>query len=133
VAEVPVMLRASGERRSSGATSRREDFSAVKAQRLRERAVAEAVRAEALRELQELSGPVGDQELTDAARVELLELHARALSQAGGPIRQQAHAVASLPDGSRVRLVVTPLPGAVTTVRSPAGTLLLHDLELELT
>ena len=132
VADVPVMLRASGERRSSGATSRREDFSAVKAQRLRERAAAEAVRAEALRELQELPGPVGDQELTDAARVELLELHARALSQAGGPLRHEAQAVASLPDGSRVRLVVTPVPGAVTTVRSPAGTLLLHDLELEL-
>lgn len=133
VADVPVMLRSSGERRSTGATARREDFGAVKAQRLRERAVAEAERAEALSELREHAGPVSGAVLSDAARTALLELHARALSEAGGPITRQAQAAAALPDGTRIRLIVTPAPGTVTTVDSPAGTLALHDLALELT
>lgn len=132
VADVPVMLRVSGERKAAGATARREDFGAVKAQRLRERAVAEQERAQALRELQSRAGTLCDVELSDGARLQLLELHARALSDAGGPLVHAAHAAAALPDGSRLRLTVTPEPGAVTTIRSPAGTLRLHDLSLEL-
>ena len=132
VADVPVMLRSSGERKAAGVTARREDYGPVKAQRLRERAVAEAARARALEELRSLVGVVCDAELSDEARQQLLELHARALSEAGGPVRATARAEAALPDGSRIRLLVTPVPGAVTTVRSPAGTLALHDLVLEL-
>ncbi len=133
VADVPVMLRASGERKAAGQTARREDFSAVKAQRLRERAVAEAERTAALQELRDQSGPVSGRTLSDSARVQLLELHARALSAAGGPLRGPARAAAALPDGGRICLVVTPAPGTVTSVTSPAGRLLLHDLQLELT
>ncbi len=132
VADVPVMLRTSGERKSSGATPRREDFAAVKAQRLRERAVAEAERARALEELRRLPGGLDGVSVSDEARIQLLELHARALSEAGGPLTGPARASAALPDGRRVHLVVTPLPGAVTTIASPSGSLALHDLVLEL-
>lgn len=132
VADVPVMLRASGERKAAGQTARREDFSAVKAQRLRERAAAEAERTAALEELRARPGPVDGRTLSDSARVQLLELQARALSAAGGPLHGPARAAAALPDGSRLSLTVTPAPGAVTAVSSPAGTLLLHDLQLEL-
>lgn len=130
VADVPVMLRTSGERRSTGNTARREDFSAVKAQRLRERAVAEAERAAALGELHALAGSLDGAQLSDAARTVLLELHARALSEAGGPIRHEASAVAALPDGTRVRLCVRPTPETATTLRSPSGELRLHGLAL---
>jgi len=133
VADVPVMLRASGERKAAGQTARREDFSAVKAQRLRERAVAEAERTAALEELRHQLGPFADRTLSDSARVQLLELHARALSAAGGPLHGPARATAALPDGGRVSLVVTPAPGMVTSLRSPSGNLVLHDLQLELT
>ncbi|PZS26488.1 MAG: TIGR02677 family protein [Pseudonocardiales bacterium] len=133
VADVPVMLRVSGERRSGGATSRREDFSAVKVRRLRERAAAEAERAAALSELKTHAGScLADIALTDAARVHLLELHARALAGAGGPLTGKATATAALPDGSVLELRVRPTPGESTSVRSPSGTLRLHDLTLEL-
>ncbi len=132
VADVPVMLRVSGERKSAGATARREDFGAVKAQRLRERAAAEAERTDALEELRRLPGPLSGRTISDAARVELLELHARALSDAGGPLVGRAEAVARLPGGGRVCLVVTPAPGEVTTLISPSGELALHELCLEL-
>ncbi|MBC7678088.1 MAG: DUF2397 family protein, partial [Pseudorhodobacter sp.] len=86
----------------------------------------------ALIELQQVAGRVDGVVLSDPARVQLLELHARALSAAGGPLAHPPHPPAALPDGSRLRLTVSPEPGAVTTVRSPAGTLRLHDLVLEL-
>jgi uncharacterized protein (TIGR02677 family) len=132
VADVPVMLRASGERRAAGATARREDFTAVKAQRLRERAAAEAERARALEELRQHGSDLHGAELSDEARVALLELHARALSAAGGPLRHAAQASAALPDGRRVRLLVHPRPGQSTVIHSPSGALELHDLALEI-
>ena len=121
VADVPVMLRTSGERKAAGAVARREDFSAVKAQRLRERAEAEAVRTAALEELLARPGPLDGAVLSEAARAAVLELHARALSGAGGPVRREASAVAALPDGRRLRLLVRPDPGSSTTVSRPGG------------
>ena len=133
VAEVPVMLRTSGERKAAGATSRREDFSAVKAQRLRERAATEAERAGALVELKTHTGcPLVEVQVSDAARVHLLELHARALAGAGGPLISSATATAALPDGSTLVLRVSPAPGGSASVISPSGTLRVHDLTLEL-
>jgi uncharacterized protein (TIGR02677 family) len=134
VADVPVMLRASGERKSTGATSRREDFGAVKAQRLRERAATEAERAAALAELKRYAGvPLVDVQLSDAARVHLLELQARALVGAGGPLTGRAVARAALPDGTVLELRVQHTPGHHARVSSPAGSLRLHDMTLELT
>jgi hypothetical protein len=104
----------------------------VKAQRLREREAAEAERTRALEELRRHTGRLDGIAISDEARAALLELHARALSAAGGPVRHAAQASATLPDGSRVRLLVAPRPGTSTVVRSPSGILELHDLSLEL-
>ncbi|MCW2605935.1 MAG: hypothetical protein JWO60_628 [Frankiales bacterium] len=130
IADVPVMLRTSGERKAAGASPRREDFRAVKAQRLRERAAAEAARAEALHKLQALVGRELT-EVSDEARVQLLELHARALSGSGGETTE-ASATAALPDGTTLRLLVRRSPGRSTRLTSPTGSLCLHDLTLEL-
>ena len=137
VADVPVMLRTSGERKAAGVSARREDFGAVKVQRLRERAAAEAIRTRALQELQALVGRelTAGVQVSDEARLQLLELHARALSGAGGALTGGtvgASATASLSDGSSVRLLVRPTPGRQTRLTSPAGALRLHDLTLEL-
>ena len=148
VADVPVMLRASGERRATGATGRRADFGPAKAARRREREVSEAERAAALVELRTHAGaPLVEATLSDAARVHLLELHARALAGAGGPLSDGASAndpdgvtatgtataTAALPDGTVLSLRVRSAPGEHTRVESPAGALRLHDLVLELT
>jgi hypothetical protein len=128
------MLRASGERKATGATSRGEDFGAVKAQRLRERAATEAERAAALAELRSHAGsPLVDVSLSDAARVQLLELQARALAGAGGALTGPAVATAALPDGTVLELRLQHTPGHDASVSSPAGSLRLHDLTLELT
>lgn len=133
VADVPVMLRTSGERRATGATARREDFGPVKAQRLHERSAAEAERAAALAELKTLSGgPLVEVQVSDAARVHLLELHARALASAGGPLTGEAVATASLPNGAALSLRVRPTPGSSSVLHSPSGSLRLHDLTLEI-
>lgn len=134
VADVPVMLRASGERKASGATPRRADFGAVKARRLRERATAEAERTAALVELRtHVGAPLVDVRLSDAARVHLLELHARALANVAGALTSGATATAALPDGGVLQLRVRPAPGGCARVSSPAGSLRLHDMTLELT
>jgi uncharacterized protein (TIGR02677 family) len=133
VADVPLMLRVSGERRAAGATARREDFGAVKAQRLRERAAAEAARAAALGELREhAGGPLGAVTLSDTARAALLELHARALGSAPRP-GSPTSASAWLADGALLTVTVTPEPGATTCLTGEHGVLRLHDLTLELT
>ncbi len=133
VADVPVMLRTSGERKATGATAQREDFGAVKAQRLRERSAAEAERGAALAELKTHAGrPLVDVQVSDLARVHLLELHARALAGAGGPLTGQVVATAALPDGTLLELHVRPTPGEYAVVASPSGTLRLHDLTLEI-
>ena len=127
VADVPVMLRTSGERRTSGATSRREDFAAAKARRVAEREKAQRDRDAALRELAAQPGARSQLDLSDEARAVLLELYARALSSAGGPLRQPARA-----DTEHVALVVCRTAGRSTTICSPAGALQLVDLTLEL-
>jgi hypothetical protein len=73
-----------------------------------------------------------DTPLSNAARVHLLELHARALAGAGGPLTTAAAARAVLPDGTVLQLLISPAPGGCASVCSPAGTLLLHDVTLEL-
>ena len=90
----------------------------------------EAARCKALQELQALVGQELT-ELSDEARVQLLELHARALSGAGGALTV-ASATAALPDGTSVRLLVRPTPGRQTRLTSPTGSLCLHDLTLTL-
>ena len=66
-------------------------------------------------------------ELSDGARAALLELYARALSGAGGPLRTPATA-----RSEQVALVVRRTPGRSTHVRSPSGALELVDLTVEL-
>jgi uncharacterized protein (TIGR02677 family) len=127
VADVPVMLRASGERRASGATARREDFAAAKARRIAERERAQRERDEALHELASRKGVHAEFELSDGARAALLDLYARALSGASGPLRAPATARAD-----QVALTVRRTPGRSTCVRSPSGLLQLVDLTLEL-
>lgn len=124
VAEVPVMLRASGERKAAGATARREDFAVAKARRVAEREHAERARQAALAELLALRGTDG-WTLSDPARAELLELYARALT--GGDHEASVAVV-----GSRLRLAVRRTPGRSTTLSSPAGQLCLVDLSLVL-
>ena len=124
VADVPVMLRTSGERKTTGATARREDFAAVKLRRVAEREHTEQARQRALDELLALRGST-DFQLSDAARVELLELYARALT--GG-----AHRATTLAGSTPLHLTVRPRPGRDTLVHSPAGALRFIDLTLEL-
>ena len=127
VADVPVMLRASGERKAAGATARREDFAAAKARRIAERERGQHERDEALRELAACRGVHAELELSDGARAALLELYARALSGAGGPLRAPATA-----RSEQVALLVRRTPGRSTRVRSPSGALELVDLTVEL-
>jgi uncharacterized protein (TIGR02677 family) len=134
VAEVPLTLRKSGERRLSGRSGRREDFSAAKAARLADRRAAERRREAARGEIARHSGEPEQVRLSDDARAALLDVYARALSgharslQAG----QTAHADATASAGSEAafRLVVRHTPGRGTTISSPAGRLELCDLTL---
>ncbi|MDP9436508.1 MAG: TIGR02677 family protein [Actinomycetota bacterium] len=132
VADVPVMLRTSGARRVAGVTARREDFAASKARRVAEREAAESARLAALAELAKARGAGLELSLSEAARSALLELYARALSGAGGPLRRPATAAAALEDGEPLILTVTRTPGVRTLLRSPHGELMLVDLSLEL-
>ena len=132
VADVPVMLRASGERRTGGGTARREDFAQAKARRLAEREQAEHDRQTALTELAACAR-AEDLAVSDAARTALLELYARAVAGAGGALHagRTARSAAALPEG-RLALTVASTPGRSTTITSPAGCLVLEDLTLEL-
>ena len=99
----------------------------------RERATSEAERAAALSELTTHAGaPLVDVRLSNAARVHLLELHARALANAGGALTSSATASAALMDGTVLELQVRATPGECALVSSPAGSLRLHDMTLEL-
>jgi uncharacterized protein (TIGR02677 family) len=132
VADVPVMLRTSGERKMTGGTARREDFAQAKARRLAEREQAEHDRQSALTELAACAS-AEDLVVSDAARAALLELYARALSGAGGALHdgRTARSAAALPEGT-VALTVAHTPGRSTTVTSPAGRLVLEHLTLDL-
>lgn len=130
VAQVPISLRKTGDRRATGRTGAKEDFAAVKQARLAERHRAQQQHAEALEEIGGHRGALDHAQLSDAARAVLLDLYSRALSTqgrdlGGGP------AVIETPVGSEtLRLSVRRTPGRSTTVVSPSGRLTLTDLTL---
>ena len=105
-AEVPVMLRAQGQRAVVGRAAQREDFSGAKAARLAERARAERIRA--------------------AALAELVALYAAALA-AG----VDGEAAVTVP-GAAARILVHPTPGRGTTITSPSGRLALIGRTLDI-
>lgn len=125
-AEVPVMLRAQGQRAVVGRAAQREDFSGAKAARLAERARAERIRAAALAELVALSGPLERTRLSDAGRELLMELYAAALA-AG----VDGEAAVTVP-GAAARILVHPTPGRGTTITSPSGRLALIGRTLDI-
>ena len=124
VADVPVMLRQHGERKLSGRSGRREDFSDARRARLAERDAAEQRRHAALDELASHVGRLGHTKLSDDARAALLNLYARALAGHGGSLTE---AGASTEYG-RLRLDVWRSHGQSTVIVSPAGRLELVDL-----
>ncbi|MDQ3627851.1 MAG: TIGR02677 family protein [Actinomycetota bacterium] len=136
VAEVPLTLRRSGERRVAGRSGRTEDFSAAKAARLAERQQTEHRRRAALAEIASHHGQHDQLRLSDDARAALLDVYARALGARGrrlGPGESaQADAVASVTDRAAFRLRIRHLPGRSTTVSSPSGRLTLLDLVLDI-
>ena len=127
VADVPVMLRRQGERRVSGRSGRREDFAAAKRARLADREAAERRHRQAVDELAAHRGRLGEVSLSDDARTALLDGYARALS--AGALNAQPRTTSL----GAVRLAVHRTAGEGTTIRSPAGTLALVDVTLELT
>jgi uncharacterized protein (TIGR02677 family) len=131
VADVPVTLRASGDRLVRGRPGKPADFTATKAARLAEREAAERRRRAALAEIARQSGAWSHVRLSDDARAAMLELYARALAAAGGPLEPGATASAESDTG--LRLVVRRTPGRSTVVTSPHGRLELCDLTLAAT
>lgn len=132
-AEVPIMLRRSGQRRVSGRTASTSDFSNAKASRLAERERVERERAEALAELSVLDGDLERVRLSDQARDELLNLYAACLAQSSASLAQEpgvpGEPAADLPImGSR--LVVRSTPGRATVISSPSGRITLVDRTL---
>jgi uncharacterized protein (TIGR02677 family) len=128
VADVPLTLRASGDRLIRGRTGKPADFTEAKAARLAEREAAERRRRAALAEI---AGHVGDWShvrLSDDARGVLLDLYAQALAAAGG--RLSAQSAASAESDACIRLVVRRTPGRSTVITSPQGRLELCDLTL---
>lgn len=135
VVDVPVALRERGSRAQRGRSAAAEDHSAQKlrlVERERERAVAREAAAD---ELRSASGQFGQVRLTSAALSLLLELLTAALgnAQLQRPAPQGDFAL----DGGRaedaglgIRLLVHRAPGAVTTLRSVDGDLVLDDLRL---
>lgn len=131
VAEVPVSLRKYGERRASGRTGAREDFSAAKSARLAERHRNEQRRAQALREIAQHRGELGELRLSEHARATLLDLYARALTGHGRPLRGEIATVsARTDDGQEITVGVRRTPGRGTVVISPQGRLTMRDVTL---
>jgi uncharacterized protein (TIGR02677 family) len=131
VADVPMTLRQHGDRVVRGQPPRREDFAAVKAERLRERENAERRRRAALAEVASHHGRLDSVRLSDDARAALLELYAQALAAAGGALHGGRTTATAVPEHDR-RLAVLRSPGSSTTIVSPAGRLRLVDLTLEI-
>ncbi len=125
-AEIPVMLRAQGQRAVVGRSPAREDFSAAKAARLAERDRLERARAAAVAELMTYSGRLGRARLSDDAREMLMELYAAALA-AG----IDGEAAVGVP-GAASRIVVVPTPGSGTIISSPSGRLSLVGRTIEI-
>ncbi|MFC5999041.1 TIGR02677 family protein [Quadrisphaera sp. GCM10027208] len=137
VAEVPVTLRQRGERKVTGRSGRREDFTDAKRARLAERQAAERRRAAALAEVARHSGEPEVLRISDDARAALLEVLARALTGSGPALgaggEARADATASTGSQAAFRLTVRRTPGRSTTIASPEGRLVLSDLTLSLT
>jgi hypothetical protein len=133
VAQVPITLRQSGERKVAGASGRRADFSAAKHARLLDRAHLETRRRAAFAEITAYAGEPAHLRLSDEARTALLEIYARALTGAGGRAMGSAgvaEASVAAGDAPAFRLSLRPSPGRSTTVSSPAGRLELVDLTI---
>jgi uncharacterized protein (TIGR02677 family) len=131
VAEVPVTLRQSGERKITGRSGRKVDYSQAKAAALAQRQAAEARRRTALDELAGQPGVRAHRRLSDDARSALLDLYSRALMLDGRALRD-GEAVELDNDDAGFTLVVRRTPGSGTLLQSPAGRLELHDVTLEL-
>jgi uncharacterized protein (TIGR02677 family) len=132
-AEVPIMLRSTGQRRISGASARPENFTEVKARRLHEHALAEQARQRAVAEVAGHRGRLERVRLSDAGREALLELYAAALAQAttdpnAGAGSRDDTSVA-IP-GHDVVLRIRTTPGSGTVITSPSGRLRLVDRSL---
>ncbi|AXG13059.1 TIGR02677 family protein [Intrasporangium calvum] len=132
-AEVPIMLRSTGQRRSAGASGRPEDFSQTKARRLEEHARADAARRRAVAEVAGHRGRLDRVRLSDAGREALMELYAAGLALAGsddtGSAGSRTGAAVPIPGHDAV-LLITSTPGAGTVVVSPSGRLRLVDRSL---
>jgi uncharacterized protein (TIGR02677 family) len=125
IADVPVSLRARGDRRIAGRTARCADFTAAKQRRLAQRAEAERARAAAVAELAAVAGPVDGVHLSVAARDLLLEMHARATADASPRAAEHRGG-----DVSGLGLRVTRRAGVRTCSPSDAGDLLFVGSEV---
>jgi uncharacterized protein (TIGR02677 family) len=133
VAQVPVTLRQSGERKVAGRSGQRVDFTAAKQARLADRERIETRRRAAFAEITAYAGEPAHLRVSDEARVALLEVYARALTGTSAPAPESA-AVAEATVAAGVapafRLSVRSTPGRSTLVTSPAGRLELVDITL---
>ncbi|MGH3448194.1 MAG: TIGR02677 family protein, partial [Nocardioidaceae bacterium] len=134
VAEVPVGLRAQGERKASGRAGNRVDYSAAKQARIAERAQEQRRRVEAIRELATHTGSLREARFSDDARAAFLDLYAQALARHGGPLAPESTTWAEARlDGATLRLELRTAPGGSVSIKSPSGVLTLRDLAVELT
>jgi len=134
VAQVPLTLRQAGERKVSGRSGRREDFTAAKERQVARRVEAERRRHAALAEIARHTGEQQHLRLSDEARAALLDVYGRAMSSYGRALAagESAHADATVTTGptATFRLHVRRTPGRSTVVVSPSGRLELVDLTL---
>lgn len=121
------MLRSQGKRTVTGRSAQREDFAAVKAARVAERAEAERARAAAVAEILDHPGHLDRVRVSDPAREVLLDLYAAALA-AG--VDGTGTPAAEIP-GAAAQLVVHAGEGVSTVVASPSGRLTLVGRRLE--
>lgn len=132
-AEVPIMLRSTGQRRIAGVSGRAEDFTLVKARRLEEHARAEAARRRAVAEITRHRGRLERVRLSDAGREALLQLYAAGLTlaatEAGASAGSRDSVIVPIP-GHDLVLQIVATPGTGTTVTSPSGRLRLVDRSL---
>ena len=135
VAEVPISLRKYGERRAPGRTGAREDFTAAKAARLKERHQAQERRTAALREIAEHTGDLGEVRLSEDGRITLLDLYTRALAGHARPLEDDGAAwVTTRMDEHdlEMHLEVRRSPGEQTVIVSPQGKLVMRNLTLQI-
>jgi hypothetical protein len=111
----------------------RVDYSGAKTARIAEREEQQRLRTEAIHELASHAGCIGEVRLSDGARAAFLELHAQALGRQSRPLKagDVTWAEARL-DGSTLRLEVRASPGAMVSIRSASGSMVIHNLAVEL-